>query len=233
MIAIAGGKGGCGKTTTTLGLAAAFARQGTTAVAVDADRDMPNLHLLADVDPTPTLAALNRGGSIDTVTHEVPATPDVSVIPAPSGVSDGFVRRALEEVSHLEHPVLVDSPAGATSSAVVPLRVSSAVVLVTTVQPASLRDAAKSAAMARALDVPIAGVVLTCVPTWATTHANHVDDPVRPAIDRRVERLVGAPVIASVPAVETTGRGVLECSAVRRSYDRLATGFHDGEYLFT
>lgn len=44
MLAIAGGKGGCGKTTTALGLGAALPGQ---PVVVDADWDLPNLHRLA------------------------------------------------------------------------------------------------------------------------------------------------------------------------------------------
>ncbi|MFW6000490.1 MAG: AAA family ATPase, partial [Halorubrum sp.] len=39
MIAVAGGKGGSGKTTTTLGLARALSRRGAPVVAADADWD--------------------------------------------------------------------------------------------------------------------------------------------------------------------------------------------------
>jgi septum site-determining protein MinD len=49
MLVIAGGKGGCGKTTTALGLAAVLAERGAPAVVADADRDMPDLHALAGV----------------------------------------------------------------------------------------------------------------------------------------------------------------------------------------
>jgi septum site-determining protein MinD len=55
MLALAGGKGGCGKTTTALGLAAAL---DGPAVVVDTDRAMPNLHALAGVERHPTLADL-------------------------------------------------------------------------------------------------------------------------------------------------------------------------------
>ena len=63
MLAVAGGKGGVGRTTTTLGLAAAAARVGYAPVVVDANRDCPDLARRATVDPAgvETLAA---GGSL-------------------------------------------------------------------------------------------------------------------------------------------------------------------------
>ncbi|MFW5937921.1 MAG: P-loop NTPase, partial [Halanaeroarchaeum sp.] len=50
MLAIAGGKGGVGKTTTALGVGVALATRRRDPVVVDADADLPNLHLVADVD---------------------------------------------------------------------------------------------------------------------------------------------------------------------------------------
>ena len=47
MIAVTGGKGGSGKTTTTVGLARALARRGASVVAADADWDLPNLTAVA------------------------------------------------------------------------------------------------------------------------------------------------------------------------------------------
>ncbi|RDZ49114.1 CDP-4-dehydro-6-deoxy-D-gulose 4-reductase, partial [Haloferax sp. Atlit-10N] len=44
MLAIAGGKGGCGKTTIALGVGQALGTPTRPALVVDTDRDMPNLH---------------------------------------------------------------------------------------------------------------------------------------------------------------------------------------------
>src|SRR6056297_615748 len=57
MLAIAGGKGGCGKTTTAVGLARAFASLGADPLVVDADLDMPDLHHRTGVDREPGIAA--------------------------------------------------------------------------------------------------------------------------------------------------------------------------------
>lgn len=237
MIAIAGGKGGCGKTTTTLGFAAALARQDISSTVVDADADMPDLHLKAGVPGSPNLGDLANGASIQSVVHEATDVPGVSVIPAPqTPPTDGHLHRTLEELAILDGFVSLDCPAGAGPSAVDPLRVASTVILVTTLHPASLHDAAKTGAMAACLDVPIHGVVVTQIPHWAIESGstdNDGSDAIHSAIARRVERLLGSPIVGTVPSVKAVGRTILEQRSVQQSYDRLASDFRGGECLFT
>ncbi|WP_129115695.1 MinD/ParA family ATP-binding protein [Halegenticoccus tardaugens] len=199
MLAIGGGKGGCGKTTTTLGLAAAL--PGST-LAVDADRDMPNLHSLSGVEREPTLADV---GSDPVATAQPCSDGDgVSVLPAPPVGSDADVRRGLTRLASAEATVLVDCPAGASVDAAAPLRVADGVLLVSTLCAPGLRDAAKTAAMARALGTPVRGAVLTRT---------------RLAPDR-VADLLGCPILAAVPEVDPP---VLSAPALRRAYARLAS----------
>lgn len=210
MLAIAGGKGGSGKTTTTLGLAAAL--DGPTLV-VDADCDMPNLHALAGVDRTPTLAAIDDREA-DTVAHDHPGEPGVSVLPAPEGIGDAEadVQRLLARLARRETATLVDCPAGASPDAVAPLRVADGVLLVSPLCAAALRDTAKTAAMARTLGTAVVGAVLT-----------------RTAIEPdSVTDLLGCPVLASVPHVRPP---VLETAVVRTSYGQLASALSREEEL--
>lgn len=234
MLAIAGGKGGCGKTTTALGLAAALARNGATPTVVDADRDAPNVHLLTDAT-LPDRADSNGqsyGESLESATVETNIGPGVSVIPAPSGtISNNRFQAALDRFASQDSPVLVDCPAGAGRDAVAPLRASDEVLLVTTLAPASLRDAAKTAAMADRLGIDIVGTVLTRVPTWAsatsgrdTANSDSVEGTIRPDIRRRIERLLDSTVIGHVPEVERSGRAVIDHPVVRTAYERLSLG---------
>lgn len=204
MLAIAGGKGGCGKTTTTLGLATALS--GRT-VAVDLDRGMPNLHALAGVDREPTVTAADPSGAV----QSVPNRAGVDVLPAPrTDVDRRTIGAAVARLESVDGAVLLDSPAGATEAASLPLRVADRTLLVSTLCAPALRDTAKTAAMARALDAPPIGTVLT---------RTRLAPPA-------VEELLGCPVLASVPTVEPP---VLGTPVVRTAYERLARGIRAGE----
>ena len=191
MIAVAGGKGGSGKTTTTLGLARAIARRNgsESVVAVDADWDLPNLVRLASTtlegtwsDRTPTVVDAVR--STDS-TASLEGSPTVLDAPADPGRHD--VREVLPALASQfdsgGETVLVDCPAGASPDAATPLRAADRAVLVTPLRPAALRDTVKTAAMGRALDCPPVGVIAT------RTGA---------APDRLAE-LLGCPVLGAIP----------------------------------
>jgi septum site-determining protein MinD len=191
MLAVAGGKGGCGKTTTTLGLALAAVRCGGTALAVDADVDVPDLHRLAGVEDRPARNDEPR---------PAPASPGLAVLPAGPGTRPDDLRDRIAGTATYDR-VLVDCPAGAGRDAAVPLRAADRTLLVTTPGRASLRDATKTAAMSRAVGTPVAGAVVT-------------------RSDRAPERvgsLLEAPVVEPVPAVEQP----LRSRAVLRRYGRV------------
>jgi len=157
MLAIAGGKGGCGKTTATLGLARALATAGRDPLVVDADTDLPDLHLLADVDREPTATALAGGDPLECVSQRSGAYPGVRVVTAgrPAATADALYRAA-----DWHGPVLVDCPAGAGPDAVTPLRHSDRAILVTTDERETLRDATKTAAVAEEVEAPAVGTLL-------------------------------------------------------------------------
>lgn len=233
MLAIAGGKGGVGKTTTALGLAAALPGQ---PVVVDADRDMPDLHALAGVSREPGLdavletddqpstapvAAAPCGESSDSLSPPIDTqlglgcpNHDCRVIPAPDDHAqrtDRLLNRLGAQFSteaDTDPPILVDTPAGVSVNAAAPLQAVDGVVLVSTACAPALRDTAKTASMARAVGTPVVGAVMT----------------------RAVARPPGAgelldsPVLGCVPDV--TGRP-LENTRVTERYHAIAARIED------
>lgn len=154
MLAVTGGKGGTGKTTTALGLAAALVDRRREPVVIDADVDMPNLHIRADVDGT-GLAALADGKPLSEAATESPRYPGVSVVGATPGAD---LPAALRQIA-TDRPVILDGAAGASERAVTPLRYADAAIAVTRATPASVTDTVKTLRMARAVRTPILGVL--------------------------------------------------------------------------
>lgn len=158
MIAIAGGKGGCGKTTTTVGLAREFVAAGQKPLLVDADVDMPDLHQVADVEATPGLGALSNGTDPQSLLQSSRAIRGVDVVAA--GSARPPLTDALAALSGTHRPLLIDCPAGASADVAGPLRQADRSIVVSTATAASLAGATKTAAMARALDTPPVAAVI-------------------------------------------------------------------------
>lgn len=219
MLAIVGGKGGCGKTTTAVALGRAFARGDERALLVDADCDTPNLHTVTETPYSPGVGAIAEGAPLSRAIHGSPVYPGLDVLP--SGSRTGAVPpTVLDRVRGYSYPgrVLVDCPAGATSAVTTPVRAADAALLVTTPEPGSRRDAATTARLVRALGTPLLGAVLVGVregdPVGPADPADSADrsDPSDP-FD------LGCRVLETVPWIEGS---VLGDPVGQAAYDRLA-----------
>jgi septum site-determining protein MinD len=228
MLAFAGGKGGTGKTTTAL----AFARELAASVGdatrerpvtvVDADVDMPDVHAMVGVERTPTVLECPRG-------RPAPSLPGVRVAPAPPADATGAFERTLSQLRASDGPnddpgktapggrprrcVVVDAPCGGGPDAARPLAAADAVVLVTRPTPAAVRDTAKTAAMARALETPVVAAVVVG------------DHP-----PRALQDALGAPRVVTVPVVDDDP---LTAPAHRTAVGRLSRTLRRGRHLFT
>lgn len=189
MLAIAGAKGGCGKTTVTLGVAEAFARRGTPTLVVDADRQQPTVHAVAGVDREPTLADLRGSTGVDRVAHAHPEVDDVGVVTAPTESQLVDVEAALDRARDAPVRTLVDCPPGAGPDAVEPIAAADAVLVVTDGTEQSVAAAETTMRMARRLDTDVLGVVANRCDAVPDDRLAGADVPLFGPVPRRDEPL--------------------------------------------
>ncbi|MFC5971678.1 MinD/ParA family protein [Halomarina salina] len=166
VFAIAGGKGGVGKTTTTVNLARAFAAAGYDTVAVDADLGMANVGEALGVE---------HGGTVHSVLAD-----EASVVDAVASTEYGFdvvrgtqsldafasadpanFRAVVGPLKQRYDVVLLDTAAGLSHEVTVPLGLADKTVLVTTPDVVAIKDAAKTGQLAKRVDGDVAGVLVT------------------------------------------------------------------------
>lgn len=156
MLAVAGGKGGSGKTTTALGIAAALAQRRRQPLVMDCDLDAPNLHLRAGVPREPGVDESGPPRANATPTSKLPG---VDVLPAGDATGTDLTR-ALDSLPD-ERSVVLDCPAGASEAATRPIRAADSCVVVATRGHESIEDALKTASMARAVGTPVEAVAVS------------------------------------------------------------------------
>lgn len=229
VFAVAGAKGGVGKTTTSINLAAALEERGTSAIVVELDLAMANmvdfLDMGVDVDEDPTLHDVLAGDvAVTDAIYEAPN--GVKVVP--SGVSvDGFMAASTESLGGIVSwlrtvfdVVVLDTAAGMSRETLLPLGIADAVILVSTPRVASVRDAEKTMELAERVGGTVMGIVFVQSGTGlapdtekiagflGADHLGHVPaDPNVPA-----SQDAGVPVLAYAPdsAAATAYRSIAE-----------------------
>lgn len=148
-LAITSGKGGVGKTSVTVHLAAALAAAGARVGIVDADLALGNVDVRLGLTPRGHLGHVLAGErSIDEVLLEGPA--GIRVAPAGSGVrslttlDDAQWTRlagAVDALSRQVDVVLLDTATGVSDSVLDVIALADCALVVTTFDPAALVDA--------------------------------------------------------------------------------------------
>ena len=202
MYAIASGKGGVGKTTTTVNLGTALAGVGNRVVIVDADLGMANLagFVSLDAEGTSLHDVLAGSASVESATYELAD----GIWAIPSGVGlDGYADVATENLSDVVETlrdrfdyVLLDVGAGVSHETVLPLGLADSTLLVSTTEPASIQDAAKTKDLVGRAGGQVRGVVAT---------RTRPDDPVSPTA---VAEEVGDDLLVAVPEDGTVRESV-------------------------
>ncbi|QCC59516.1 cell division ATPase MinD [Natrinema thermotolerans] len=165
--AIASGKGGVGKTTTTVNLGTALADAGARVAIVDADLGMANLAGFVSLSPDSTTLhdVLAGDASIEDATYrladDIVAVPSGTSLDEYAETSPEGLREAVEDLRSRFDYVLLDVGAGISHETVLPLGLADAVVLVSTPEPAAVHDTKKTVELTDRSGGEVAGLVLT------------------------------------------------------------------------
>jgi septum site-determining protein MinD len=191
---IASGKGGTGKTTTTVNLGAALAGLGKKTLILDADIGMANLGLLLGLEKSEVTLheVLAETANIEDATYE--GVNGLKVVP--SGISlKGFQNANPEKLHDIMDGLvekfdftLIDAPAGISKDGVVPLAIADEVLLVVNPDISSIADALKTKILVEMLDNTVTGAVLNKVGNVTTEFSKE-----------KVEKLLEVPILATVP----------------------------------
>ena len=227
-IAIAGAKGGVGKTTTSINLAAALAATGLEVALVDMDLVMANqldfldLPVEEGVDPT-THEVLAGEVPVAEATYPGPGGIDV----VPSGPSlEGYANSDLDrlgvmltEMRREYDTVVIDTGAGVSRQTIEPLGAAEETILVSTPRIAAIRDGTKTVELVERTGGSLRGLVLTRSGTGNSPGADRIAD----FLD--LELLVHVPDDDAVPRSQDRGVPTVEAfpeSPAARAYEELA-----------
>ncbi|MCZ7382201.1 MAG: cell division ATPase MinD [Candidatus Methanoperedens sp.] len=163
---IASGKGGTGKSTTTLNLGTALAMLGKKTIIIDADIGMANLGLLIGLEKSKVTLheVLSGEAEIKDATYSGPA----GLLVVPSGLTlKGFqkanpdkLKNVVSKLTEGMDYVLIDAPAGISSDGLIPLTIADRILLVVNPELSSMADALKIKALAELLGKSVEGVIL-------------------------------------------------------------------------
>lgn len=200
VLAIASGKGGVGKTTTSINLAAALALDRHAVVVVEADLKLANIAEFLDLpidqaaDPTLHDVLADRAAIEEAI---YPAPGGFDVVPGSvslDAISDTDPTGLEGVIASLERDyeyVLLDTGAGLRYGTLLPLALADGIVLISTPRVASIRDTKKTLGLAETVGTPTIGVLFMRSGTGSAPPPE------------RLAAFIGVDLLGHIPADET------------------------------
>ena len=158
LIAILSGKGGTGKTSVCAGLAEALALQEKTVLCIDCDVGLRNLDIALGLSQIGTLSfqdVCSGNYTLDQAAHHS-VYPGISFLTAPVNCTPEEVDKQafgemLQQARQMFDYVLLDAPAGIEAGFQLSAAFADRVILVTSADPAAIRDASRASDVLEAM----------------------------------------------------------------------------------
>lgn len=203
---VAGGKGGVGKTTTAINIAAVLEANGYDTAVVDADLGMANLGEMLELDYDASIHEILAGDS--TVSAALTDGPDgMTVIPGEQSLEafaeadPAKLRKVISTLKSTFDVVLVDTGAGLSHETTVPLGLADGILLVTTPDSVAVNDTIKTADLAGRVDGTVIGALITRVTrnTDVQEIAEQFEMPLLGVIPVDLEATEREPLVTNAP----------------------------------
>lgn len=191
---IASGKGGTGKTTTTLNLGTSLAMLGKKTIIIDADLGMANLGILLGLEQSKITLHEVLSGEAEVKDAIYDGPYGLKVVP--SGLSlKGFqksnpdkLKQVISALTDGMDYILIDAPAGISRDSIIPLAVADRVLLVVNPELSSLADALKIKTLTELVGKTVDGAIL-----------NRTENEKTEINSGKVKELLGMDVIEMIP----------------------------------
>lgn len=165
--AIISGKGGVGKTTTTINLGTSLNQLGEDVVIIDGNLTTPNvgIHLGAPIVPITLNHVLNGQAKLEEAIYEHES--GTKIIPASLSLRETEkvdyrkISEVIKKLKKLTNHVLIDSAAGLGEEARSVMLACDEVIIVTNPEMAAVTDALKTIKLAEEMNKPVKGVIIT------------------------------------------------------------------------
>ena len=213
IISIIGGKGGTGKTTSTINLGAALNSLGKSSIVIDGNLTTPNvgIYLGIPVVPVNLHHVLAKKNHISEAMYLHPS--GMQIIPGDisteqlKNVDPLKLNKAMLDLEGLADYILIDAAAGLGREALAAIKASDKVLIITNPEMPAVTDALKTIQIVQDMKKQVLGVVLT----------RSRDDEWDMGVNE-VEKMLEYPILGVIPEDENVRKAMVLKNPIMFSY---------------